>query len=111
MAAIETEERTPVPEERSRPRLLLAQRIKPQRDRAVVRALLRMLGVAFVESEVIAPVEAPVDVRFREAQFHLRELCADIPHGGPAFGEFFIGKTTHIAFPGAEASGGAHRSD
>ena len=30
-----------------------------------------------------------------------------IPHGGPDFGEFFIGKTTHSAFPGAEASAGA----
>jgi hypothetical protein len=48
--------------------------MKPQRDRAVVRALLRTLGVTFAESEVIAPVEAPIDVLFRQAQFHLREL-------------------------------------
>jgi hypothetical protein len=48
--------------------------MKPQRDRAVVRALLRVLGVAFADAEVIAPVEAPIDVRFRQAQFHLREL-------------------------------------
>jgi hypothetical protein len=75
MAAIETEDRPIVPEDRPRPRLLLAQRMKPQRDRAVVRALLRVLGVAFAEAEVVAPVEAPIDVRFRQAQFHLRELC------------------------------------
>src|SRR5919198_4450877 len=74
MTAIATEDRTTVSEERPRPRLLLAQRMKPQRDRAVVRALLRVLGVAFAESEIIAPVEAPIDVRFRQAQFHLREL-------------------------------------
>ena len=75
MTAIETEDRATVREDRPRPRLLLAQRMKPQRDRAVVRALLRVLGVAFTEAEIIAPVEAPIDVRFRQAQFHLRELC------------------------------------
>jgi hypothetical protein len=80
MAAIETEDRAAVPEGRTRPRLLLAQRMKPQRDRAVVCALLRVLGVAFAEAEIIAPVEAPIDVRFRQAQFHLRELC-DHPRG------------------------------
>jgi Putative endonuclease, protein of unknown function (DUF1780) len=74
MAAIEAEDRAAVREDRTRPRLLLAQRMKPQRDRAVVRAFLRVLGVAFAELEVIAPVEAPIDVRFRQAQFHLREL-------------------------------------
>ena len=80
MTAIETEDRATVSADRLRPRLLLAQRMKPQRDRAVIRALLRVLGVAFAESEVIAPVEAPMDVRFRQAQFHVRELC-DHPRG------------------------------
>jgi Putative endonuclease, protein of unknown function (DUF1780) len=75
MIAIETEDRATGSEDRPRPRLLLAQRIKPQRDRAVIRALLRMLGVAFAEAEIIAPVEAPIDVRFRQAQFHLRQIC------------------------------------
>ena len=74
MAAIEAEDRAPGREDRTRSRLLLAQRVKLQRDRAVVRALLRVLGVAFADAEVIAPVEAPIDVRFRQAQFHLREL-------------------------------------
>ena len=81
MAAIETEDRAIVSEDRPRSRLLLAQRMKPQRDRTVVRALLRVLGVAFAEAEVIAPVEAPIDVRFRQAQFHLRER-GDHPRGG-----------------------------
>jgi hypothetical protein len=80
MAAIEAQERATPREERTRPRLLLAQRMKPQQDRAVVRALLRVLGVAFTESEIIAPVEAPIDVRFRQALFHLRELD-DHPRG------------------------------
>ena len=81
MAAIDTDDRAIVPADRPRPRLLLAQRMKPQRDRAVVRALLRVLGVGFAESEVIAPAEAPIDVRFRQAQFHLRDL-GDHPREG-----------------------------
>src|SRR5262245_35337127 len=70
---IATEERAIVSAERPRPRVLLAHRMKPQRDRAVIRALLRGLGIACVDAEVIAPVEAPIDVRFRQAQFHVRE--------------------------------------
>jgi len=80
MAAIEAEDRATVQEDRTQPRVLLAQRMTPQQDRAVVRALLRVLGVAFAEAEVIAPVAAPIDVRFRQAQFHLREL-GDHPRG------------------------------
>jgi|SRR5215467_1660868 len=75
MVTIETEDRATAPQDRHRPRLLLAQRMKPHRDRAVVRALLRVLGVACADAELIAPVEAPIDVRFRQAQFHVRELC------------------------------------
>src|SRR5262245_64160715 len=78
--ARQVEDRATVREDRPWPRLLLAQRGKPQRDRAVVRAFLRALGIAFAEAEVVAPVEAPIDVRFRQAQFHLRELC-DHPRG------------------------------
>ena len=74
MAAIAIKKRTTVSEDRPWPRLSLAQRMKPQRDRAVVRALLRVLGIAFAESEVVAPVEAPIDVQFRQGLFHLREL-------------------------------------
>jgi hypothetical protein len=74
MTAIATEDRATVTEQHPRPRLLLAQRMKPQRDRAVIRALLRVLGVAFAEAEVIAPGESPIDVQFRQAQFHVREL-------------------------------------
>jgi len=61
-------------EDRAQTRLLLAQRTKPARDRAVVRALLRALGVAVAASEIVAPVAAPIDVRCREAHFHLRDL-------------------------------------
>lgn len=90
MAVIETDHRATVSGDRPRPRLLLAQRMKPQRDRAVVRAFLRVLGVAFAESEVIAPVEAPIDVQFRQAQFHVREL------GDPPLGDAWQAHDTHV---------------
>jgi hypothetical protein len=80
MTAIATEERAIVSAERPRPHVLLAHRLKPQRDRAMIRALLRGLGIAWTDAEVITPVEAPMDVRFRQAQFHVREL-GDPPRG------------------------------
>ena len=76
MPAIEGEDRAAVWEDRTQPRLLLAHRFKPARDRAVVRTFLRTLGVACAEADLGAPVEAPIDVQFRQAQFHLRELRA-----------------------------------
>ena len=41
----------------------------------------------------------------------VENLPPDIPHGGRDFGEFFSGKTTHIAFPGAVTDAGVRRSD
>ena len=61
-------------EERAQTRVVLAHHRKPERDRAVIRAFLRALGVACPDAELTAPVEAPIDVRFGEARFHLREL-------------------------------------
>ena len=61
-------------EERAQTRVLLAHTRKPERDRAVLRAFLRALGVAWTDAELAAPVEAPIDVRFGDAQFHLRAL-------------------------------------
>ena len=80
MPATDAEDRAAVREDRTPPRLLLAHRLKPARDRAVVRMLLHTLGVAFADADLVAPVEAPIDVQFRQAQFHLRELC-DHPWG------------------------------
>jgi hypothetical protein len=80
MTAIATEERATISAERPRPHVLLAHSLKPQRDRIVIRALLRGLRIACVDAEVIAPVEAPIDVRFRQAQFHVRDL-GDPPRG------------------------------
>jgi hypothetical protein len=74
MSATEAKDGAAGWEGRTQPRLLLAQRYKPARDRAVVRTFLHMLGVVFAEAELVTPVEAPIDVQFRQAQFHLREL-------------------------------------
>jgi len=76
MLVTEAEDRAAVREDRTQPRLLLAHRFKPARDRAVVRTFLRTLGVACAEAELVAPIEAPIDVQFRQAHFHLRELRA-----------------------------------
>ena len=80
MTAIETEHRAAVREERPHPCVVPPWSTKPQRDHAVVRALLRVLGVPCADTEMIAPVAAPIDVRVRQAQFHLRALC-DHPQG------------------------------
>ena len=66
-------------QERDQTRLVLTQRRKPERDCAMLHAFLRALGVAYADAELVASVEAPIDVRFREAQFHLRELRAHSP--------------------------------
>jgi hypothetical protein len=74
MPATEAEDRTAVRKDRTQPRLLLVHRLTPARDRAIVRTLLHTLSVAFAEAELVTPVEAPIAVQFRQAQFHLREL-------------------------------------
>jgi len=76
MPITEAEDRAAVRQDRTQPRLLLAHRPKPARDRAVVRTLLHTLSIAFAEAELVTSVEAPIDVQFRQAQFHLRELHA-----------------------------------
>jgi Putative endonuclease, protein of unknown function (DUF1780) len=67
-------------QKRVQTRLVLTQRSKPERDCAVLRAFLRALGMACADADLVASVEAPIDVRFREAHFHLREL-RDLPPG------------------------------
>jgi hypothetical protein len=59
-------------------------RNKPQRERAVCRAFLRCLGVAFDEAEIVAqPLDDSVDVVFRDARFQVRDHRAPDaqPHG------------------------------
>jgi len=55
-------------------RVFLGNKAKPERERSVCRAFLRTIGVAFEESELIAPTEEPADVAFRTAQFQIREI-------------------------------------
>jgi hypothetical protein len=76
MPGTEAKDRAAVQMDRIQPRLLLAHRLKPARDRAVVRTFLHTLSIAFAEAELVTSVEAPIDVQFRQAQFHLRELRA-----------------------------------
>lgn len=52
----------------------LGNEFKPERERAVCRAFLRCVGIAFAENEIVAPSEEPADVSFREARFQIREL-------------------------------------
>mgnify|MGYP001560367699 CR=1 FL=1 len=52
----------------------LSDKCKPERERAVVRAFLRCIGVTFAESEIVAPSSEPADVSFREARFQVREI-------------------------------------
>ena len=74
MSATEVEDRAAGRQDHTQPRLLLAHRLKPARDRAIVRTFLQTLSVTFAEAAIVTPVEAPIDVQFRQAQFHLREL-------------------------------------
>jgi putative endonuclease (uncharacterized protein DUF1780) len=51
----------------------LGNRHKPERERAVCRALLRCLGVSFADEEIVASTIEPVDVEFRDARFQVRD--------------------------------------
>lgn len=55
-------------------RTFLSNKVKPERERAVCRALLRALGVPFEDRELIAPTQEPADVSFRDARFQVRDL-------------------------------------
>jgi putative endonuclease (uncharacterized protein DUF1780) len=62
-------------------RALMSNRQKPKRERMVVRALLRCLGVAFEDTEIVVGTEEPVDVAFRAARFQVRDLVGDRKRG------------------------------
>ena len=61
----------------SNTRALLSNKQKPERERMVVRAFLRCIGVQFSDSDIAAGTEEPVDVTFLSARFQVR----DIPGG------------------------------
>ncbi len=54
---------------------------KSERERMVVRALLRCLGVPFADTEIAAGSEEPVDVEFRTARFQIRDIVGGRKRG------------------------------
>lgn len=62
-------------------RSLMSNPRKSERERMVVRAFLRCLGVAFEDAEIVTGTEEPVDVAFRAARFQIRDLVGDRKRG------------------------------
>jgi hypothetical protein len=62
-------------------RSLMSNPRKSERERMVVRALLRCLGVVFEDKEIVAGGEEPVDVEFRAARFQIRDIVGDRKRG------------------------------
>jgi hypothetical protein len=62
-------------------RSLLSNAQKPERERMVVRAFLRCLGIPFADEEIIAGNEEPVDVQFRTGRFQIREILGESKRG------------------------------
>jgi hypothetical protein len=62
-------------------RLLMSNPRKSERERMVVRALLRCLGVAFADTEIAAGSEEPIDVEFRAARFQIRDIVGGRKRG------------------------------
>ncbi|MBA2592448.1 MAG: DUF1780 domain-containing protein [Pseudomonadota bacterium] len=50
---------------------------KPERERWVVHEFLANLGVAFEDSEVQSLAQDPPDVKFREANFEIKEILSE----------------------------------
>lgn len=55
----------------------LSNRQKPERERCIVRAFLRCLGVPFKENDLQIGQAEPVDVAAREARFQVTEVLAE----------------------------------
>jgi hypothetical protein len=68
-------------EHAGRTRTFLSNPMKSEREPSVCRALLRTLGVAFDDSELIAPTIEPADVAFRDARFQVRDLLRERKRG------------------------------
>ena len=69
----------------SETRELLSNPKKPERERMVVRAFLRCVGVQLSDDEIEASSNEPVDVVFRAAQFQLnpeRSCAANVRFRG-----------------------------
>jgi hypothetical protein len=62
-------------------RSLLSNPRKSERERMIVRAYLRCLGIPFTNDEIVASIEEPIDVSFRAARFQIREIVGDRKRG------------------------------
>jgi hypothetical protein len=71
-------------EHASKTRQLFSNAHKPERERMVVRALLRCIGVPFADSEIQASTAEPVDTVFRTARFQVRDLLGGRRRGREA---------------------------
>lgn len=58
-------------------RTLFSNPMKPERERMVVRAYLRCLGISFTEDEIASGNDEPVDVLFGDARFQIRDILGD----------------------------------
>ncbi|WP_119271587.1 DUF1780 domain-containing protein [Taklimakanibacter deserti] len=58
-------------------RTLFSNPMKPKRERMVVRAYLRCLGIPFTEDEIASSNDEPVDVLFGDARFQIRDIVGD----------------------------------
>ena len=64
-------------------RILLSNPMKPERERMVVRAFLRCLGISFTEDEIVSGNDEPVDVLLvmpdsRNGRFSSAQLCTEV---------------------------------
>lgn len=50
---------------------------KPERERYVVREFLTNLGLAFRDAEIQSPNQDPPDVKFRDANFEIKEILSE----------------------------------
>lgn len=62
-------------------RTLLSNRQKPDRERMVVRAFLRCVGLQCSDDEIQTSNEEPVDVVFRSAQFQVMDILGGRQRG------------------------------
>src|SRR3972149_6060875 len=61
-------------EHASETRRLLSPTEKPERERKVVRAFLRCIGIPFSDNEIRSGREEPIDIEFRTAKFQITEI-------------------------------------
>lgn len=60
---------------------LFSNKNKTERERMVVRAFLRCIGVRFSDSEILVGPEEPVDISFRSARFQIKEMLGGRKRG------------------------------